>query len=112
MDFLPHPFCHAFEEGRAAAENYVGKEVSADVVVALHDWVESVLVNSLQVVARIARLEEDLRTSESFVANENFAAVGKLIVLFAGVAFLRLLHGGVEVTHHIAHGFLDVTHNF
>ena len=69
-------------------------------------------MDALQVMSRIARLEKDLRTSESFVANEDLAAVGKLIVLFAGVAFLRLLHGGVEVTHHIAHSFLDVTHYF
>ena len=111
MNLLPHALGHALEESRAAGQDHVGEQVSAHIIIALHDGVEAVLVDTLEVVACIAWFEQNFSATETFVSNQDFAAIRQLVILFAGVAFVSFLHRGVEVANDVTHALFDIANN-
>lgn len=68
LDFLLHALLHAFEHRWAASHHDVSEEFFLDVGVALHDWVEGVVVDTFSVSSVFFRLEQLLRTHKPLLA--------------------------------------------
>ena len=66
MDFLPHPFTHAVEEGTSSRQNNVLEKVFPDIYIALLDWGIAVLMHTVQVVeSRLFWAKQDFGSHES-----------------------------------------------
>jgi len=70
-DLLLHAIGNTREHGRATGHDGVGVEVLTDIDVALHDGVESGLVDAARLHTKEGRLEQRLWTTETFVADRN-----------------------------------------
>jgi len=68
-DLLLHAVGNTREHGRAAGHDRVGVQVLTDIDVALHDGVESGLVDAARLHAEEGRLEQRLWATEALVAN-------------------------------------------
>ena len=112
VDLVPHALVKTLKQGGTTTHDNVLEEVTTHVSVALHHRVEAVLMHTLEVVSGKAGVKQDFSAAETLVANQDLAAIGQLVVLFASVALLGLLHGGVVVSDDIAHSLLDVAHDF
>ena len=69
-------------------------------------------MDTLKVVARQAWCEKNLGASEALVTNQNFSAVRKFIILFAGVRVFGVFHGLVIIANDYCHSLLNVSYNF
>ena len=69
VNLLPETLAHRLEQRAATTEDDVCEQILSYIVVTLHDRVEAVLVDTLEVVARQAWCEEDLGASEALVTN-------------------------------------------
>ena len=74
-ELFGHSLSDAGEHSRAARHNDVGVEVSSDVDVALHDGLESAVMDAWRFLADEGWLEEHFGTSESLVANNDHVAI-------------------------------------
>ena len=110
---LGHALADALEHGGATRQHHVGVEILADVYVAPHDGLEGGVVDTAGLLAQQARLEEDLRTSESLRAHGDDVSVGQLVGLLLVAALAGRLHLAVEVQRDVAqlllHVFDDLT---
>ena len=69
-------------------------------------------MKAFQIETGILRLEEDLSAAETLVADQDFSAVRKFIVLFARVALFSFFHGSVVVRNNVANTLLNIADNF
>ena len=70
-DLLLHAVGNTREHGRAAGHDGVGVQVLTDIDIALHDGVESGLVDTARLHTQESRLEQRLRATETFVADRD-----------------------------------------
>merc|ERR1712128_114846 len=110
-DLLLHPVSDTRVHGGASGHDGVGVQVLPDVNIALHDGVESSLVDATGLHSKEGRLEESLRAPEPLVANGDDLAVGKLIGLLERGGGSSSGHLLLEVKGNIAELLLDVTDN-
>ena len=78
VDFAPQTIRNVREQGVAASKHDMFEKVTSDSFVTLHDRVVDVLLNTLSsdiISLSKFRLEEDLRTAESFFANDELASI-------------------------------------
>jgi len=111
-DLLGHTLTDSGEHGGTSGENNVGVQVLTDIDIALHDGLEGGVGNTVHFKTSQVRLEEDLRTTESLVTNDDDVTIGKLEGLLEGTGLGGLLHLLLEVNGDEAQGFLDVTNDF
>jgi len=70
-------------------------------------------VNTLQLVHfGEVGLEQDFSAAEAFVSDGNFAAIRHFVVLFASLAVIGLLSGGVVVSNNITESLLNIADDF
>ena len=112
MDFLPETLAHGFEKCAAATEDNVCEKVFTNVIVALHDRIETIFVDTFKVMTRQVRLEQDFGASEALIADQNLPSVGKFVILLAGMGLFCVLHCLAEVADDDCHSLLDVAHDF
>merc|ERR1719457_503567 len=110
-DLLLHTVGNTGVHGGATGHDSVGIQVLTDINVALHDGVEGGLVDATGFHTKERRLEESLRAAETFVADSNDLAVGKLIGLLEGSGCGGSGHLLLQVKSNIAQLLLDVTNN-
>merc|ERR1712128_296874 len=110
-DLLLHPVSDTRVHGGASGHDGVGVQVLPDVNIALHDGVESGLVDATGLHSQEGRLEESLGAPEPLIANGDDLAVGKLIGLLKGGGGSSSGHLLLEVKGNIAELLLDVTDN-
>merc|ERR1719486_1614531 len=111
-DLLLHTISNTGVHGGATGHDGVGVQVLPDVNIALHDGVVGGLVDTAGFHSEEGRLEEGLGGTESFVANGDDLAVGKLVGLLEGGGGSSGGHFLLEVKGDIAELLLDVTDNF
>lgn len=85
MDLLPQTLSHSLEQCAATTQDDVSEQVFTHVIVALHDRVEAVFVDTFKVMASQLRVEKDLGASEALVANQDLSTIWQLVVLLTGV---------------------------
>jgi hypothetical protein len=83
-DLLGHTLTDSGEHGSSSRKNNVGVKILADINITLHDGLESRIGNTVHFKTSQVRLEEDLRTTETFVTNDNDVTIGKLKRLLEG----------------------------
>ena len=112
MNLGPHTLTHSFEQGAATGKDNVLEEVLAHIHVTFLNGIVAIFMNTLEVI-ETSKLwaEQDLSSAESLVTNQNLSAIWELIVLFACMALLSLVHSGLEVVDDIAHLLLDITND-
>merc|ERR1712202_123804 len=110
-DFLLHTVSNTGVHGGASGHDGVGVQVLTDVNIALHDGVVGGLVDATGFHSKERRLEESLRATETFIADGDDLAVGKLIGLLEGGGGSGSGHFLFEVKGNIAELLLDVTDN-
>ena len=111
MNLLPQPLAHRLEQCAATTEDNIGEQVLSNVIVALHDRVEAVLVDAFEVVARQRGIEENFGASETLVSDQDFSTVGQLVVLLTCMRLLGIFHCLVVVANDHRHRLFDVPHN-
>ena len=113
MDFLPHSFAHAVEQGRTSRKDNVLEKVFSYInVTFLHGGI-AVLVHSIKMVeARLFWAEKNLSGLESLGTDQDFPSIGELVILLASMALLSLSLSSLEVIYNVAHFFLDVLNDF
>ena len=70
-DLLLHAVSDTGEHGRTAGHDGVGVQVLTDIDIALHDGVESGLVDAARLHTKEGRLEQRLRATETLVADRD-----------------------------------------
>merc|ERR1712080_153918 len=110
-DLLLHPVCNTRIHGGASRHDSVGVQVLPDVNIALHDGVESGLVDAAGLHSQEGRLEESLRTPEPLVTDGDDLTVRKLVGLLQGGGGSSSGHLLLEVQGDVAELLPDVTDN-
>merc|ERR1719330_1784097 len=110
-DLLLHTIGNTGVHGSASGHDGVGVQVLTDVHVALHDGVEGGLVDAAGLHSEEGRLEEGLGAAETFVADGDDLAVGKLVGLLEGGGGGGGGHLLLEVEGDVAELLLDITDN-
>merc|ERR550534_1670320 len=110
-DLLLHTVSNTGVHGGASGHDSVGIEILTDVNIALHDGVVGGLVDATGFHSKEGRLEESLGATETFIANGDDLAVGKLIRLLKGGGGGSSGHLLLKVKGNIAELLLDVTDN-
>merc|ERR1711894_589403 len=110
-DLLLHTVSNTRVHGGASGHDSVSIQVLTDVNIALHDGVVGGFVDATGFHSKEGRLEESLRAAETFIANGDDLAVGKLIRLLKGGGGSSSGHLLLEVKGNIAELLLDVTDN-
>merc|ERR1712038_1023700 len=100
------------EHSGTSRHDNVSVEILTDIDIALHDGVESELVDSLLLETDHGGLEENLRAAETLVSDGNNVSVGKLVVLLDVGRGLGGLHLSLEVHGAVAQLLLHVTNDF
>jgi len=111
-DFLLHAVSNAGEHGRTTRQDSVGIEILADIDVALHDRVESRLVDACSFHSQEGWLEQGLRASEALIANGDHLTIGQFVALFHCGRRGSGLHFVFKVEGDIAELLLDVSDDF
>merc|ERR1719193_523113 len=110
--FLFQSFWDSSEHGGSSRHDNVLVQVSSDINVALHDRVESKLVNSCAFHANEVRLEEGFRSTESFASDSDDVTVGEFVLFLQVTAGVSAFQRRVVVLGDKAEFLLDVTDNF
>merc|ERR1719508_124760 len=110
-DFLLHTVSNTGVHGGASGHDSVGIEILTDINITLHDGVECGLMDATGFHSQEGRLEESLWATETFIANGDDLAVGKLIRLLKGGGCSSSGHFLFKVKGNIAELLLDVTDN-
>merc|ERR1719508_616869 len=110
-DFLLHTVSNTGVHGGASRHDSVGIEILTDINITLHDGVIGGLMDAAGFHSEEGRLEESLRATETFIANGDDLAVGKLIRLLKGGGSSSSGHFLFKVKSNIAELLLDVTDN-
>ena len=113
MDFLPHSFSHAVEQGRTSRKDNVLEKVFSYIhITFLHGGI-AVLMHSIKMVeARLFWAEKNFSGLESLSTDQDFPAIGKFVILLASMALLSLGLSSLEIIDNVAHFFLDILDNF
>jgi hypothetical protein len=113
MDFLPHSFSHAVEQGRTSRKDNVLEKVFSYIhITFLHGGI-AVLMHSIKMVeARLFWAEKNFSGLESLGTDQDFPAIGKFVILLASMALLSLGLSSLEIIDNVAHFFLDILDNF
>merc|ERR1712127_596802 len=111
-DLFGHALADSSEHGGATRKNYVSVQILPDIDVALHNRLESCVVDSASLLSDEARLEEHLRTTEAFTANGDDVAIGKLVGLFLVGGLGGGLHLSVVVECNIGQLLLHIADDF
>ena len=113
MDFLPHSFSHAVEQGRTSRKDNVLEKVFSYIhITFLHGGI-AVLMHSIKMVeARLFWAEKNFSGLESLGTDQDFPAIGKFVILLASMALLSLCLSSLEIIDNVAHFFLDILDNF
>ena len=113
MDFLPHSFAHAVEQGRTSRKDNVLEKVFSYIhITFLHGGI-AVLMHSIKMVeARLFWAEKNFSGLESLGTDQDFPAIGKFVILLASMALLSLGLSSLEIIDNVAHFFLDILDNF
>ena len=77
-DLLRHTLRDSGEHGGTTRKDDVGVQVLTDIDVALHDGLEGRVGDAVHLESGQVGLEEDLRTAEAFVSDDDDVTVGKL----------------------------------
>lgn len=89
IKFVPETACKPIEQRVAARKDNIRVHLCLHVLFAPHDTLHHGQMEALHAaLAAQCWLEKHFRAAETFVADENFAAVGHLVVHFAGVRLL------------------------
>merc|ERR1711885_8565 len=110
-DLLLHAVSNTRVHGGASGHDSVGIEILTDVNITLHDGVVGGLVDATGFHSKEGRLEESLWATETFIANGDDLAVGKLIRLLKGGGGSGSGHFLLKVKSDKAELLLDVTDN-
>merc|ERR1719508_490929 len=110
-DFFLHTVSNTGVHGGASGHDSVGIEILTDINITLHDGVECGLMDATGFHSQEGRLEESLWATETFIANGDDLAVGKLIRLLKGGGCSSSGHFLLKVKGNIAELLLDVTDN-
>merc|ERR1711871_679825 len=108
---LRHALTNTSEHRGTARQNNIRVQVLANIDVALHDRLESRVVDAARLLADEGRLEEDFRAPEALVADRDHVAVRELVRLLLLRAPRRGLHLRVEIESHVRQLLLDVTND-
>jgi len=113
MDFLPHSFSHAVEQGRTSRKDNVLEKVFSYIhITFLHGGI-AVLMHSIKMVeARLFWAEKNFSGLESLGTDQDFPAIGKFVILLASMALLSLGLSSLEIIDNVAHFFLDILDDF
>lgn len=113
MDFLPHSFAHAVEQGRTSRKDNVLEKVFSYIhITFLHGGI-AVLMHSIKMVeARLFWAEKNFSGLESLGTDQDFPAIGKFVILLASMALLSLGLSSLEIIDNVAHFFLDILDDF
>ena len=68
-------------------------------------------MDTVDVMTSKLGVKYNFSATEAFVSNQNLTSIGQLVVLFAGVAILRLPHCVTEVPNNVTHSFFYVANN-
>lgn len=88
VDFAPQTICDVREQGVATGKDNMLEKVTPDSFITLHNRVIDVFLNALScdiISLGKFRLEEDLRTTESFFTNDELASIGQLVCFLTGL---------------------------
>merc|ERR1719367_1284614 len=111
-DFLLHSVGNTWVHGGTSRHDGVGVQVLTDINITLHVGVVSGLMDTAGFHSQERWLEEGLRGTESFIANGDNLAIGKLIGFLQGGRGSSSGHFLLKVKGNIAKLLLDVTVNF
>mmetsp|Transcript_24453 Transcript_24453/g.57797 ORF Transcript_24453/g.57797 Transcript_24453/m.57797 type:complete len:407 (+) Transcript_24453:178-1398(+) len=110
--FLRHTLTDSREHGGTSRKNNVGIQVLSDINITLHDGLESAVSNTIHFKTSQVGLEQNLRTSESLVSNNNDVTIRQFKRLLQSRRLSSLLHLLLKVNSNETQGLLDVTNNF
>jgi len=108
-DLLLHALLDAREHGGASGKHDVQVQVLADVHVALHDGLESLVVDTGSLFTNKRGLEERLSTTETLVTDGDDVTVGKLVGAVQLGGLLSQVHLTLEVEGDVGELLLHVT---
>lgn len=97
--------------GGTTRDDDVTVKLLTDINVALHDTLESGLVDTSRLKTQGIRVEESLRAAETLVTNGDDVTVRKLVVLLEGGGLGSGLHLLLEVESNVTELLLDLTNN-
>jgi hypothetical protein len=81
-DFLGHALSDAWEHSGTSGHDNVGVQVFTDVNIALHDGLESAVVDSERFLSDKRRLEKYFWATEALVSNGEHTATWKFVSFF------------------------------
>ena len=111
-ELLGHALSNAREHGGSTRQHDVGVQVTADVDVALHDGLESAVMDARGLLADQRGLEQHLRAAEAFAADNDHVTIGELVRLLQGGRLGGSLGLLVIVKGDVGELLLDVTDDF
>lgn len=113
MELVPHSLSHSFEESSSSGQDDVLKEILSNIVVAAHDRVVGVLMDSFQLKLCVVRLEENLRAPESLGSDDDRPSVWKIVGLVVVCALRGFFQLFIKIlVHNEAEFLFDVSNNF
>merc|ERR1712125_61119 len=80
-DFLCHTLVDSREHGSTSRQNNIRVQIFTDINITFHNGLESRVSNTIHFQSGEVRLEQYLRTSESFISNNNDISIRKLKTL-------------------------------
>merc|ERR1719296_94590 len=108
---LGHPLADASEHRGATAQHDIRIEVLTDVDIALHDALESGVMDTAGLLADEAWLEEHLWATEALAAHRDDVAVGQLVSLLLVRALSGGLHLSVVIECDVRQLLLHISHD-
>merc|ERR1719217_1881880 len=109
-EFLCHAFTDACEHCGASGKNDICIEVLANIHVALHNGLESGVMDAARLLANETWLEKNFRAAEPLIADSDDVSIWKLVGLLLVRAFGRCFHFTIEVQSDVGELFLNIPH--
>ena len=108
VNFTPQPLRDVGEQRVSTCDEDVLEEITTDRLLAFHDRVINVLLNTLAcdvTALRQVRLEKDLRAAETLLAEDHLLAIWEHEILLTRFRLRSLLEGVVEIFNTVGHRF-------
>ena len=115
MNLLFHSILHALEHGASSCQNYVFEEIFLDVIITLHNRIEGILVDSLNIFIQLldclSWLEKDLWASQSLLFQIEGFISREHVFTFNCLLFTGSLHLSIKVLGNDTHSLFDISDN-